>query len=251
MVKTATLVSDLAAVAEDVARALTHVSTEGDSAFVSTSVKYANGTSAVIRISPIGDGYFVSDDGYAALIADMMGALPTFSKVAPTVAKRFGVEFDHRSFFVMHVQRDQLPAAVSILANVSAVAVERTIWSLEAIKVKRSRILFEERLHEAYGKRVRFGVSVRGATRPWDFDGVVLHGNQVQAVFEFVAPAFNSVATANMKIGDVRSMTDAPYTVAALADYDRTESSLRAVLSNVADRVIPVSTPADGYKLAA
>ena len=99
-----------------------------------------------------------------------------------------------------------LPAAVAAIANVSAAAVERTIYALESMKVKRSKVLFQARLEEAFGNKAKFDQPVRGATREWDFAGVIQDENGIAAVFEFVAPAFSAVAAANMKIGDVRGL---------------------------------------------
>ena len=119
------------------------------------------------------------------------------------------------------------------------------------MKVKRSKVLFQARLEEAFGNKAKFDQPVRGATREWDFAGVIQDENGIAAVFEFVAPAFSAVAAANMKIGDVRGLTDAPSAIVALADYDKTEPSLRAILSNTADKVIAVTTAATEYRLAA
>lgn len=251
MVQNAFLEVNIKQIADEVARSLSFAEISGRSAFITTPVTYANGTAVVVRLDPDADGFFVSDDGYGAFTAETMGALQTFVKVAGGVAKRAGVSFDQRSFFIIRVQRDQLPAAVAAIANVSASAVERTIYALESIKVKRSKVLFQARLEEAFGNRAKFDMPVQGATREWDFAGVIQGQRGIEAVFEFVAPAFTAVAAANMKIGDVRGLADAPHTIVALADYERTEPSLRAILSNAADKVIAVSTGAREYRLAA
>lgn len=251
MVQNAFLEANLRQIADEVARSLSFAEVSGHSAFITTPVTYANGTAVVVRLDADADGYFVSDDGYGAFTAETMGALQTFVKVAGGVAKRSGVEFDHRSFFIIRVEKDRLPAAVAAIANVSAAAVDRTIYALENMKVKRSRVLFQARLEEAFGSKARFDVPVRGATREWDFAGVIQDGNGIAAVFEFVAPAFSAVASANMKLGDVRGLTDAPSAIAALADYERTEPALRAVLSNTADKVIAVGIAAEEYRQAA
>lgn len=251
MVQNALIGVNLKQIADEVARSLSFAEISGQSAFITTPVTYANGTAVVIRLDPDADAFFVSDDGYGAFTAETMGALQTFVKVAGSVAKRAGVDFDQRAFFIVRVERDQLPAAVAAIANVSATAVERTIYALESIKAKRSKVLFQARLEEAFGNRAKFDAPVRGATREWDFAGIIQDQGGIAAVFEFVAPAFTAVAAANMKIGDVRGLTDAPQTIAALADYDKTEASLRAILSNTADKVIAVSTTVSDYRAAA
>ncbi len=251
MVQNAFVEANLKLIADEVARSLSFAEISGRSAFITTPVTYANGTAVVVRLDEDDDGYFVSDDGYGAFTAETMGALQTFVKVAGGVAKRGGVNFDQRAFFIIRVDRDRLPAAVAAIANVSAAAVERTIYALESMKVKRSKVLFQARLEEAFGNKAKFDQPVRGATREWDFAGVIQDENGIAAVFEFVAPAFSAVAAANMKIGDVRGLTDAPSAIVALADYDKTEPSLRAILSNTADKVIAVTTAATEYRLAA
>lgn len=242
--------SDLGAVAAEVARALSFAQMQGDSAFVTTAVTYPNGTSAVVRIDEDSQGYFVSDDGYGALSADLMGAMPTFNKVAGIAAKRWGVQFDHRSFFILHVEKDQLPGAVAAIANTSVNAVERTIYALDALKVKRTREVFVARISEAFGTRARFDADVRGATRPWEIDAIVEKQGGIAAVFEFVSPAFSAVASSNMKLGDIKGLSDAPYAVAALADYQKTEPSFRSILSSAADLVIAANEDIIQYRKA-
>lgn len=252
MVQAALLSPDsLKQIADEVARALSYAQVTTSSAFVTTAVTYPNGSAAVVRLDQEADGFFVSDDGYGALTAEMMGALPTFNKVAPKVAERAGVNFDQRSFFILRVQREQLPAAVSAIANVSARAVERTIYALDQARHTRARATFEDRMHQAFGKTARFNERVRGAQGEWEFDGVVTAGDGHTTVFEFVAPAYSSVASANLKLGDVAQLDIPPRRVVALADYQRTDASLRAVLSTAADILIGVSDEATRYKQAA
>jgi hypothetical protein len=240
----------LSAVADEVARAISYAEGRGHSAYVTTAVSYPNGTAAVVRIDEGEDGYFVSDDGYGALCADLMGAMPSFNKVAPIAAHRWGVSFDHRSFFVLKVSRDQLPGAVVAIANTSVNAVERTIYALEAVKAKRNRQIFENRIHDAFGKRAEFDATVRGARREWRFDAIVKSEHGISAVFEFVSPSFNAVAAANMQIGDIKKLTDSPYAVATLADYEKTDASLRSILSTSADLVIAANDDIQRYQIA-
>lgn len=242
---------ELDAVAEQVARGLSHARVAGGSAFVTTSVMYANGTVAVVRIDEAQDGYFVSDNGVGALTADMMGALPTFSKMAGPVAQRFGIEFDHRAFFVMKVAGAQLVGAAMTIANASAHAIEQTFYALDQAKTKRSRAVFEDRLRSAFGTNVRFGASLTGASRQWDVDGLVLRPDGSRSVFEFVSPAFSAVAATHMKFSDIRHGNSEAHTTAVLADYAKTDPSLRAVLSSASEHVIAADEPPEIYQQAA
>ncbi|MFO1147762.1 MAG: hypothetical protein U1E62_05230 [Alsobacter sp.] len=241
----------LKAIADEVARALSYARIRGNGVFVSTAVSYPNGSTVVVRLDEDRDGYFVSDDGHASFIAETMGANFTFTRVAPSVAERAGVKFDQRCFFILHVSREQLPAAVAAIANVSSRAVERTIYALEKERVGRSRDVFESRLKEAFGSKATFNVTVRGAQREWEFEGAVTADHHVATLFAFVAPAFAAIAAANLKIGDVRSASDAPRVVATLADYRKTDPALRSILSTSADLVMAANDDVGRYRSAA
>lgn len=245
------MMDSLRTIAEEVARALSYAEASDQSAIVGTAVNYPNGTSVVVRLVPEGDRFFVSDDGYAALAAEMMGGLRSFVKIAQDVAHRAGVRFDQRSFFVLEVERSRLPGAVAAIANASANAVERTVYAMERERIKRSRGMFEAKLAEAFGDAATFDVEIRGASRAWEFAAGVRGVGGFDAVYEYVSPSFNSVASANLKIGDVRHLHDAPTTIVALADYNRTEPSLRQILNATADRVISVDSDPQSYKIAA
>jgi len=242
---------DLGAIADGIARGLSYARTAGSSAYVTTPVMYPSGSWVVVRLDEADGGFFVSDDGLGALAADMMSALPTFNKVAGTVAQRFGVEFDQRAFFVVKVTEAQLVGAVATIANSSAHAVEQTIFALDQAKAKRSRVIFEDRLRVAFGKNVRLGASLQGASRSWDIDGLVLRPDGSRAAFEFVSPVFSAVASTHMKFSDIRHADLETHTTAVLADYGKTEASLRAVLGSAADHVIAADVSPEAYQQAA
>jgi hypothetical protein len=239
--------TSFADVAEAVAKSLSLARTAGSSAFVTTAVAYPNGDAVIVRIDETAKGYAVGDDGYGAHTADLMGAASTFAKTVGQIATGWGLEYSQRSLFALAVPADRLTGAVVAVANASSQAVSRTVSSVAETKVKRSRLVFQERLREAFGKLIAFGAPVPGATRSWDVDGAVLSGGRPTAVFEFVAPAYSAVASAHMKLGDIRSLSDAPVTTAALADYEHTDASLRALLSNVTDFVIEAAGPVANY----
>lgn len=243
----------LAAIAEEVARALTFARVRGRSAWVGTGVHYPNGTAVMIRIDQDPDGFFVTDDGQGAFAAETMGGSQQYAKAASQVAKRSGVQFDQRCLFSVHVPRNRLPGAVATVANASSRAVERAIYMLDRFRLERSKDVFGQRLRAAFGEDVRFGVSVHGATgRPYEFDAAVEGAGGVRrALFEFVSPSFTAVAAANLKIGDARALADTPPIVVALADYDRTDESLRSILSGAANLVIPANDIPANYRMIA
>lgn len=242
---------NLQVIADEVARSLSYATVEGRSAFVATAVNYPNGTGVVVRLDQDGDSFFVSDDGQASLNSDMFGAGHVFPRIASEVAKRFSVEYDHRSFFILKVRRNQLPAAVALVANASSVSVDRTLMALDKIKVKASRDLFVQRISEAFGNHAHFKVDVRGSSKSWEIDAAIIENKRISAVFEFVTPAPASVAFAHMKVGDISAMFDRPRTSIVLSDYDKTDAALRQILSSSADAVFPAKAELAEYRKAA
>ncbi|MEA3533683.1 hypothetical protein [Rhizobium sp. CC-YZS058] len=238
-------------IAEDVARSLSYALVEGRTAFITTPVTYANGTSVVVRLDEDGEYFFVSDDGQARLTADMFGAGLTFARLATDVAKRFSVECDMRSFFMLRVEKRQLPAAVAMIANASAISVEKTLAALDKHRAKASHELFVERIKEAFGPAASFDVNVPGTSKSWEVDAAVFQDERLTAIFELVSPAYASVASANMKVGDISAMFDRPRTAIVLSDYERTDASLRRILSSSADVVIAARSEIHDYRLAA
>lgn len=241
-------------IAEEVSRELTYARVRNSSAYIGTAVHYPNGTGIVVRIDQTGrDRYRVSDDGYAGFLAGSMHAAASFSKIAADVARRSGVLFEGKTLFVEQVNRSALAGAVAAVATASSRAAERTAYAVDQFRARQSRDLFDARLTDAFGKAVDFDVAVRGATnREWEFDaGVHEASGSFSALFALVAPAFSAVAAANMKIADVRGLTDAPRVTVALVDYDRTEPSLRSILSITADQVIAANDDVARYRLSA
>jgi hypothetical protein len=195
----------------------------------------------------------VSDDGYAYLEADIMGGLTTFRRVARSVAEKAGVKFDERCFFVMEVDRDALPGAVTIISNVSRQAVDRTAMALEERRIAISRDIFEQRLTLAFGTpAISHNVPVIGASgKEWEIDVGIISASRVERLFEFVTPRAASVAAAVMKFSDIRALPDAPRTAAVLSDRVRTEPALISVLSRVAGAAIEAGADPEVYRRAA
>jgi hypothetical protein len=238
----------LAHVAEDVARSLSFARVRGGAAFITTASMYPNGAGVVIRLDETGTGYSVSDDGYTAVIAETMHMLPTFRRVASDIGSRLGVRFEGGTFFVDDVPRESLVSIVVAVATAAARSAERVVVAAEQQKARRTRDLFDQRLVEAFGKKVEFDVVVRGGTaREWMFDAALKDGKQLSALFDLVQPAFVAIASENLKILDVRSSEPEASVTVALADYDRTEPSLRSLLSHSADRVIAANDEASRY----
>jgi hypothetical protein len=246
-------VDNLKTIAEQVAHALVDTRVDGGSAFISTPLLYPSGSHVVVRMDGTGDRWFVSDDGYGHLEAEMMGGLITFRRLAKPLAERVGVQFDERCFFVLEVERDSLPGAVITISNVSKQAVERTSFAVEERRIAVSRDIFEQRLVAAFGATsIAHNISFVGATgKEWDVDVGITSDSRVEKLFEFVTPRSTSVAAAVMKFTDIRAVAKAPRTAAVLSDRSHTEPALVSLLSRVAGAAIEAAAAPEVYRRAA
>jgi hypothetical protein len=244
---------NLKTIAEGIAHALVDTTVKGGSAFISTPLLYPSGSHVVVRLDGTGDRWFVSDDGYGHLEAQMMGGLSTFRRLAMTLADRAGVQFDERCFFVLEAEREALPGAVITLSNVSKQAVERTAFAIEERRIAISRDVFERRLIAAFDSRsIAHNISIVGASgKEWEVDAGITSDSRVERLFEFVTPRSASVAAAVMKFTDIRALESPPRTAAVLSDRSRTEAPLVSLLSRVAGAAIDAADAPEVYQRAA
>lgn len=243
-------VDNLRSIAARVAESLASSRVRGDAAYISTSVTYPNGTGVTVKICQAPNGFYVSDEGYGGQIADMMGGSATYTKTAPLVASRSGVQYGERTFFTYVHDERKLTAAVSAVANASAKTADRVAQTLEQMKFQKSRDVFDGRLRAAFGERVAFDVTITGGTgRSWDYDAAV-DEDDFKRVFTLVSPAFQAIAAANLKIVDTLALPSPPRVTTVLTDYDRTEPALRAILSDTGSIVIGATEGVERYKLA-
>ncbi len=236
----------------EISKSLCYGRVRNNEIFVSVATSYPNGVGVTVRIRPsVGGMFVVSDDGYAALIAQDMHALSIFSRIAAGVATRNGVNFEKGNFFVEEVECETLPAVVTAVANASARAMERVVAALERPRLRRSREIFDKRLVEAFGKLVVFNPQIIGATgHSWEFSAGIERVGEIVRLFELVAPTTQSVAIANMKISDTLALGTAPTITAALLDYERTDPTLRSILSAAGGSVIAANDDIGKYNLA-
>jgi hypothetical protein len=213
----------------------------------------AGGRCRLVRMDSAGDRWFVSDDGYGHLEAEMIGGPTTFRRLAKQLAERAGVQFDERCFFVLEVDRDALPGAVIAISNVSKQAVERTAFAVEERRVAISRDVFEQRLVAAFGAgAIAHNISIIGASgKEWDVDVGITSDSRVERLIEFVTPRSSSIAAAVMKFTDIRAAENAPKTGAVLSDRSRTEAPLVSLLSRVVGAAIDAADAPDVYQRAA
>lgn len=234
---------DAEAAATEVARALVSTQTVEGRAFVATPVTYPTGSHVVVRLDGMGDRWFVSDDGYGSLEADLMNAGATFRRVAPHVAERAGVAFDQRALFVIEATRSELPGAVVAVANASAEAVRRTAIRIEEIRYAASRALFDQRVRSTFPNEVIVQQpTISGMTgRQWEFSaGVERHG-EVVVLLDLVRARPNAVYASVARFTDVRPANSNLKGAAILADADRTDPQLVNLLSRVAGVAFPAA----------
>jgi hypothetical protein len=104
-------------VAREAAAVLSHAEAHGDGAFIRTPLLFPNGASVTVFLSGDGDGFQVSDYGFASSDAAMWGGGTAFETVAMRIAERSGISYEDGTFFAKGLARDQVPGAVATVAN--------------------------------------------------------------------------------------------------------------------------------------
>ena len=174
-----------------------------------TTTILPGGGLVTVTVRVRGDGYAVSDDGVAraALLALGIGSLTRGdAKRGNDIADRHGLDFDGQSFRLDDVSAEQLPAAISYLAEgcrawvAGAVEarqrgreqglVDRAVERLRSA-FPRSQIDVEREFAGASSKLHRFDVAV------------ALPGDRF-ALFETLMPVASSIAAAHMKFYDLK-----------------------------------------------
>jgi hypothetical protein len=243
------LLFDAEAAAAEVARALVGTRFSEGAAFVTTPVTYPSGAHAIVRLDGMGDRWFVSDDGYGALEAELMNASTTYRRLAPQVAERAGIAFDQRALFVAEATREELSGAVVAVANASAEAVRRTAMKVEEIRYATSRALFDERIEATFrGQTIIRQPEILGASgKLWEFSAGIEHHGNVIYLLDLVRPRPPAVYATITKFTDVRPVADRKG-AAVLADVDRTDPHLVSLLSRVVGIALPASAPMDTWR---
>jgi hypothetical protein len=244
-----TLDLTIGSIAEDVARAIVRVSVRDQTARLSTPLLYPGGSMIGVEISRLRDGFLVTDAGGARREAGLLGGERTFTRVAPEIAERFGVRFDHNMIFDTEVSQGDLAFAVMSVANAAKMAVETTLMNLATTEHADYRASLWERLEKIYQpSAVQRERSVRGSTGEWKFDAVVSAKDHL-SLFEIVAPHPNAVSSAVTKFLDISDLGDqAPRRIAVLTQ--RAKTPYLPVLSRTA-QVVNVDDPDEVFRRAA
>lgn len=203
--------------ANDIARALVRVSLRDSAARISTPLLFPGGAFVGVEIARNRGGYLVSDMGGAMREAELMGVERQFSRIAPEVARRYGVRFDHHMLFDIEVSSDDVKSAVIAIANAAKSAVEATAMQAAAREPINLEAMMFARLERIFARgRVRREPLVRGSSDDWRFDAAV-ETDRGMTLFEFISPHANAVSSAVTKFLDVRDLGEAaPGRVAVL-----------------------------------
>jgi hypothetical protein len=241
--------ANIGAIADEVARALVRISTREESARLSLPLLYPGGSMVGVEISRLRDGFLVSDAGAARREAGLLGGERSFAQLAPEIATRFGVRFDHNMFFDVDVERDELVVAVSAIANASKAGVEETAARLATVEHADYQSMLWSRLERVFRTRtVVRELPFRGKRETWYFDAAVQFEGKT-ALFELVSPYATSVHSAVTKFVDVKDLGNiAPQRIAVLTNKDRTPHL--SVLASVG-KWIPANSEDEAYLRAA
>jgi hypothetical protein len=231
--------------AEEVARALVSTRSSEGTAFITTPVTYPSGAHSLVRIDGMNNRWFVSDDGYGAQEADLMGASTTFKRVARIVADRAGIGFDQKFLFVVEATRDELPGAVVTVANASAEAVRRTAMRVEEMHYAASRALFDQRVETTFrGSTIIKQPEVLGESgRAWEFSAGIERDGNIIYLLDLVRPRPSAVYATISKFTDMKPVLQGRKGAAILTDYDKTDPHLVSLLSKVVGVALPAGAP--------
>lgn len=211
--------------AESVSKQLARGFRSAAGAFVETPLLYPGGSHVVVQLSEPAPGVFlVSDRGYAAMEAELIGApRRTFRRTAETVARRMGVAFDKQMLFVAEVQEGALTGAVVAVANASKEAADLTAMRMHEDVAEDRKTAVLDRLRSVFGdEAVAADAEITGASgRHWKVDARVQAQNRGlplpvfgPAVFVIVGPHANSVYRGVAAFGDLAELDGAPTRVA-------------------------------------
>lgn len=233
---------------DSVAAQLATTAHRSDGSYVSTPLLYPSGASVVVRVSPdAGKAYFVSDFGAGYMEADLMGATPTYTRHARSIAEHAGVSFDQHAFFAVHVSEDRLPGAVATIANCSLEAVALTAFKLSERRALEDSNLLYERLVSIFDrKRVEKDADILGASQtPWRVAAIV-KGAGRPTIFEAVTKNHISVVNAATKLNDIARLEFPPHRVAVVRGKKQFGTYL-GILSQAAD-VVDIGVPDETYR---
>lgn len=232
---------------DEVASQLVRTTHEQASSFLRLPLLYPSGANVVVRIDANDKRYVVSDAGFGAQEADMMGASQIYSRHGRPIAENAGIKFDNQAFFVTEASREQLIGAVVTVAGCSQEATFRTSDALAEKTFDDAKDRLYQRVIKVFDRRsVAKDATLTGssATKYHVAAFVRPDANELSIVFDPVTNHHSSVAHASMKFHDIARMKEAPVCVAVVRRKNEF-GSLLGVLSqsaNVVDEDVPNDT---------
>lgn len=213
---------------ESVARELVTVEFHPGGSFLRTPLLYPGGSTVVVGIDHGPGAYLVSDLGLGHQEAETMGATAIYQRHAPAIAEAAGVKFEHASFFILQVTRDQLPGAVATIANCSQEAVAVAAYKLAERRATEYAQGMYDRLVSLFTKdKVTRDAEFVGASNTKWHVAALVRANRKPAVFEAVMNHHTSIAAASTKFHDIAALEKPPIRVAMV----RSKKSLGTYLA--------------------
>jgi hypothetical protein len=237
------LTKELESIGTEIAAELTRSFSDGAGVFISTPLLYPGGSHVVVWLDGAGDQFTVSDHGYARLEAELMAGDRIFPRIAADISKNSGIGFDNNCFSLSGVGRQTLPAAVTLIANLSKEAADQTAQRLSENRYSFGEEQLVQRLASVFGiNAVSTSVNLIGAsTHRWQFHAAVLSDDHL-TVFDLVKPSPQSIYPAVAKFSDIAELADGPQRVVVLADKEKTDLANINLLSRSAKIISLLAT---------
>lgn len=243
--------SRLHAVASDVMKSLVRLDMGEQAAAISLPILFPGGNPVNVFIEPHDGMWMVHDNGSGALEAEMMGALPTYQRIARDVARKADLGFDQRMFFIARVSEEWLPNMVVIIGEASRAAAVRTAEKIAEGVTSTHREIMIDRLSSHFGERsITINASIRGeSSHKYEVDALVdLGRSKGRLAFELVSPHENSVSSVFRKFSDLADLSTAPGRVAVLTARERTGNGNIILLGKACSAIIGVNDDEPAWK---
>lgn len=242
MVSNATFLRDdtMQVLLNDIVRDLVVTGIENGDGLIALPQLYPGGSPVVVRVRRDGNLFFVTDQGNGYQAAEHMGGHLSYAKIAPTVAKLHGVEYDGQTMFAARTSREWLPNTIIFTGSASRRAVELTAERMAEERDRTVRIKFQERMREAFPNKTAFDVEYRGRSTKEHHFAAMVHSPDHIALFDIVSPHHISINSTIVKFQDVSRLDNSPRNVAVLSNQARMDQADVILLSQADARVISI-----------
>ncbi|WP_127752697.1 hypothetical protein [Devosia sp. 1566] len=193
----------------------------------------------------------MNDQGAGYLAAEHLGGTGTFSRLAPSVAHRNGIQFDGHMMFAARVNLDWLANSVIFVGSASRMAVGMTAERMSEDKEVSLRRELQDKLGAAFKGRAAFDISLPGRSSRVRTFAALVDGEHGRVLFDLVTPHHVSINGAIVKFQDVAQLEDSPLRTAVLSAEKRTDPADVGLLSQWTTSVIKLEADQSVYKRAA